>query len=631
MEGNLSRARSSLSSIDSESTPSPPFARPITAVHRDHDPDFPKSPNGHGRISSENNIAADFKPSTLYSTRSSSALGAAGGYRQPLQSSRSTDYMRESPQSGSPKGNTIYGNASFAKSKTSIHDSKYTLEPLSEDEVSQNLDSSRPSLEDSRLDSFLSPTFGSFNDKGLKRSASTAQMRDIKDQVKDLKGRLSTLRDQARADSMKRRSLQSLRTPSPFTHAQADRGQADEKNDPTETRSVIDEVNRWNGEVSSLHEGSVDSKLEQHVLSDPGDNSSLISGSVYSDHQNSPPTRLTPPDSHLQSPTKGAPVLSGPGEIEDEDDIDDMKTEDGFQEDEITDLEDELSESDESNYEDSVQNQVSHEDREDAFDYEHFFLHSAMGSMSQKKLKRKGSRDSYSSEDSVETTRGPVTANDDSEGKLVRRGSDASVSTMESFATATEGSGSMEDDDAMEDFPEQVEVTQEGSRSHTPETAKKAAALGSGNVAGDISSDQSQQRVSITRRPQSSAATFRHRPSVSSLGSTGTNRSFPLINKPRTNGILTPRDSPDQELKHISKTLMSETASICDRESIHSGDKPIEMLQKDEQILVERLVASLGRCVLGMTETGRASTESRMFRRRIETARRILEGLDRPM
>lgn len=631
MEGNLSRARSSLSSIDSGSTPSPPFARPVTAVHRDHDPDFPKSPRGHGRISSENNIAADFKPTTLHATRSSSALGAAGGYRQPLQSSRSTDYMRENPQSGSPKGNSIYGNASFAKSKASIHDSKYTLEPLSEDEVPQNLDS-RPSLEDSRLDSFLSPTFGSFSDKGLKRSASTAQMRDIKDQVKDLKGRLSTLRDQARADSMKRRSLQSLRTPSPFTHAQADGWQADEKNDPTETRSVIDEVNRWNGEVTSLHEGSIDSKQDQHV-SDPEDNSSLISGSVYSDHVNSPPTRLTPPDSHSQSPTKNAPILSGPDEVEDEDDMDDMKTEDGFQEDETTDLEDEMSESGESSYEDSVQNQVSHEDREDAFDYEHFFLHSAMGSMSRKKLKRKSSRASYSSEDSVETTRGPTTANDDvSEGKsAARRGSDASVSTMESFATATEGSGSMEDDDALEDFPETVEASEERSRSNTPETANRSADFGLGNTAGDASLDQSQQRVTVMRRPQSSAATFRHRPSVSSLGSSGTNRSFPLVNRPRTSGILTPRDSPDQELKNISKTLMSETASICDRESIHSGDKPIEMLQRDEQILVERLVASLGRCVLGMTETGRASTESRMFRRRIETARRILEGLDRPM
>jgi hypothetical protein len=43
---------------------------------------------------------------------------------------------------------------------------------------------------------------------------------------------------------------------------------------------------------------------------------------------------------------------------------------------------------------------------------------------------------------------------------------------------------------------------------------------------------------------------------------------------------------------------------------------------------VERLVASLGRCVLGLTENGRASAESRMFRRRLDAARRVLEGVD---
>jgi hypothetical protein len=52
------------------------------------------------------------------------------------------------------------------------------------------------------------------------------------------------------------------------------------------------------------------------------------------------------------------------------------------------------------------------------------------------------------------------------------------------------------------------------------------------------------------------------------------------------------------------------------------------MLQRDDQILVERLVASLGRCVLGLTEAGRASAEGRAYRRKIETARRILEGYE---
>jgi len=49
---------------------------------------------------------------------------------------------------------------------------------------------------------------------------------------------------------------------------------------------------------------------------------------------------------------------------------------------------------------------------------------------------------------------------------------------------------------------------------------------------------------------------------------------------------------------------------------------------REDKYLVERLVAGLGRCVLGLTESGRASAESRMYRRRIDAARRILEGLE---
>ncbi len=54
----------------------------------------------------------------------------------------------------------------------------------------------------------------------------------------------------------------------------------------------------------------------------------------------------------------------------------------------------------------------------------------------------------------------------------------------------------------------------------------------------------------------------------------------------------------------------------------------MQTLLKEDQYQVERLVAGLGRCVLGLTESGRASLESRVYRRRIEAARRILEGAD---
>ncbi|KAK6064121.1 hypothetical protein SCUP515_11974 [Seiridium cupressi] len=626
MEGNLNRARSSLSVDSGGSEPSPPFSRPSTAIHRGHDSSVSKHGYGHTRISSENNLPTDFKPATL-SPRSSSALGVTGSYRQLLLSSRNVDYKRESPPSDSPKGNSIYGNAAFSKSKTSLHDSKYTLDRLSEDEATQVEVPPRPNLQDAKLDTFLSPTFGSFDDKGLRRSASTAQMRDIKDHMAELKGRLSSLRDQARADSMKRRSMQSLRTASPFTHARE--SSSDSKTEYPGGKSMKD-ISRWNDGVESLHESEVGQPHDQ-ALAELDDNATVTSDSVYSDQEAlSPRTSLTPAGQPLdEDQPQGSAVDYAGGIIQEgTDDLDDMKTEDGYDDDENTEFEDGMSESGESYYHDSVQNQVSHEDREDAFDYEHFFLHSAMGSMSQKKLRKKGSRESYSSEDSVETTRGPA---GNGEYRPSRRGSNASISTLDSFLTATEGRTTRADNEIPEYFPEQLVALPERARSHTPDTAKRMT-FDLGMTTS--TSDHSQPRASIVQRPQSSAATFtprpsEHRPSVSSMGSVGTNRSFPLVNKPKSNGILTPRDSPDQGLKKISETLMSETASLC--ESVNFGEKPIGMLQKEDQILIERLVASLGRCVLGLTENGRASTESRVFRRRIENARQILEGLDQPM
>ncbi|KAH8676168.1 hypothetical protein BX600DRAFT_508346 [Xylariales sp. PMI_506] len=620
MESNLNRARSSMSQ-HSDSTPSPSLAQP-GSIPYEQGLAFPR---GHNRISSENNIVAAPKSTAPFSPRSSSALGAAGGYRRTLQTSRSADFAREIPIETSPKGNSIFGNSGFAKSKTSLHDGLHTLEPLSEDE-GLGLEETPSIPDDTRPDAFLSPTFGGYHDKGVRRSSSTTQIRDLKDQMAELKGRLSSLRDQARADTLKRRSLQSLRTPSPFTHAT---GYSNgDKNAAADSGSVKN-VSRWSSDGSNTNEDDLSNQGDD--IDKAGNRVSMISASVYSEQEDTLSPGLTSPDKNaaqmewLEADENGDVVYD-----------DDMRTEDGYQDHEnaATDLEDidYMSESGESLYHDSVQNQISHEDREDAFDYEHFFLHSAMGSMTQKRLRTRGSQESFSSEDSVETTRGPI-ANDTNSSSRGRRGSDASTSSAASFATATEGrSTRTEVENISDDYSEQVVHLPERARSHTPDTARRMT-FGYGRFGGDSNGDQDQVHSPTQRRPQSSAATFNmHRPSVSSLGSIGTNRSFPLVNRPpkstRSSGTSSSEGSSERGLKQISDTLLSETASICDNKS---GEmQPMESLQKDDQILVERLVSSLGRCVLGLTEVGRASTESRVFRRRIEAARRILEGLEQP-
>ncbi|RYP76396.1 hypothetical protein DL771_001835 [Monosporascus sp. 5C6A] len=566
----------------------------------EHGPGNPNSTHyGHSRMSSENSLPSSVKQG-VYTPRSSSALGAAGGYRKsslsPRDGNSPFEYSKESSHS-SP----IYGNSAFTKSQTSLCAREQARGPFSEDENQSNAGSSRPSLDHARLETFLNPAFGSFNDQGLRRSASTAQMRDIKEQMNELKGRLSSLRDQARADTLKRRSIQSLRTPSPFTYARVDQWYAG----PGKSSDIAPVPEGYEDEpVSDIEDGGARVETPNQNGPDEGSGSS-----AYTEADESiSPAQPRPADSQAHSPYIDLP---SPADQSSQEEEDDLRTEDGYEDDQASNYDDIASESGASSYHDTVQNQVSHEDREDAFDYEHFFLHSAMGSMSQRRM-RKGSQDSFSSDDSTETTR-PVNGRP-------RKGSTASASSLDSFATATEGRNTRAENEADREY---IAEQPRRVRSQTPEGAKHAAFS--------------------PPRSQSSDSTFlnqhHRRPSASPSESAGTNRSFPLVDtRPKANGgMLTPRESPDQSLKRISETLLSDTASICDSIGGGAGGTApaaatgtMDTLSKEDQILVERLVASLGRCVLGLTEVGRASPESRMYRRRIVAAKQALEGLNEP-
>ncbi|KAI1810029.1 hypothetical protein GGS20DRAFT_229281 [Poronia punctata] len=638
MEDNLNRARSSLdspslSSLGSYSTPSPQVGRPATAVSVRGDQDGRKVVNGHNRISSEGNVPTENKH-TASTQRSSSALGTAGGYRRPSHAAGNGN--------AGPTSRSLYGTPHFASSKISLHAQERTLAPLGEDDVLKDQENADVDSDVSNGEVFLTPTLGTFSDQSLRRSTSSATMRDLKDQMNDLKGRLATLRDQARADTMKRRSLQSLRTPSPFTHARVEQWYAETNAHDdgitslggTNTAAAENKDNVENQTSDPLGREKQSPVGEQLATPPPEEEKASLPAPTAVDGISASPAGVVDQLPELEVQAQDGPKKELDGAVDDLDDIDDMRTEDGYElAEETNDIDDTASESGESSYHDSVQVQVSHEDREDAFDYEHFFLHSAMGSMSRRRLRRSGSSDSLTSDDSVETARGPTASYPPSVtttkvGRHSRRGSADSISTLDSFATATEGrrtrTSYLYQDDNGDDYFAQVNGLPERARTHTPETAKRKIG---GLENGDFYLHPSRSRTSLTRRPQSSAASFQHR----STASAGTNRSFPLVNKSRmSRGAPTPEGSNNYDLKRISDTLMNETASICDKESLYGGDGANSMrtLHRDDQILIERLVGSLGRCVLGLTEAGRASSEGRAFRRRIEAARRALEGLD---
>ncbi|PSR79427.1 hypothetical protein BD289DRAFT_94725 [Coniella lustricola] len=675
MEDNLSRARSSLvvapqQSLSNPSSPSPPIAATSAALMMSTSGYPSPAASTHRRMSSDNMLRIGL-PIKVYPQRSSSSLGVSNGPRQQaLTISKSADQL----------------SGQYNSQRVSYIMRDKALESLGENNAQQPSKQAEYDII-SRYPSMNSPNPRYSVSHELSRSASTSQMRDIKDQVKDLKGKISSLREQARADSLMRRSLQGERTPSPFTYARTNQWYT------SGTDDLEPPVQGGNGEVSPLSDEpsmahrALNGPSNARVRPDPDEVSPISStttveqglGITGHDHA------FVEESNYATSTDNGA---GQDGTIDESVDL-------GYDEATNNDFET-FSEDGDSIYHESVQHPISHEDREDAFDYEHFFLHSAMGTMSQRAARR-GSGASYSSEDSTETTRGP-SADREQHSARTRRGSDASISTIDTFATAEERAESrqMHSDpyDQYEDHDEYYDEHQEPEqgpdileRQNNHDQSVQALAEGFSDVYSSKIEEQDYPTTSVnttfdastltSRIPQSEQATtlesaYRrsvntiratraHAASVSSFESTGTTRSFPLVkrtSKANSNEATTPerlsfrmeeaKMRPDSAISpqspqspqshkstgalHLAHIYSNENRADAASNLVeHSGTTAvIETLHRDDQLLVERLVASLGRCVLSMTESSRASTEARMYRRRIDAARKILEGLDTP-
>jgi hypothetical protein len=504
------------------------------------------------------------------------------------------------------------------------------LEPLSEDEAAPMQDMERETV---RATSAEPQSNILYDHRGLIRSTSSMQMRDLTDKMKDLKGKISTLRDRAREDNLKRRSLQSLRTPSPFTAAEHwytnPKGYGGVELNGTTRLSL----NPWNGEpsVTESVDGGDEKPAEQEAQASEAINGAQKVGEgdfIEAETETAYLNQETWKTSSEQDEIYDTAVE---GEEEGHEAVPDESIEEEVGEEQYDGeyvnhdgLEDYESESGASLYHDSRATPVSHEDREDAFDYEHFFLHSAMGTITAQRLARKGSSDSFSSEDSVDTARGPEApapviegepSDENSRGHIRGQKSTESVSTLASFATATEGRKSSEvhDEDDTRDYAVQTVTIPYNEATGTPVTEKRST-FGK-STPPTLDRDQAPSPIS---RPASvirasSAQATKHHMSISSFTSTGTTRSFPLVNKPK-NLETNRRNSTLSEALNLSGTGRSLSA--------------VEVPAKEDQILVERLLAGVGKCVLGLQEAGRANSDGRMWRRRLDAARRILDGQD---
>lgn len=605
--------------------------------------------------------------------RSASALGAAGGYRQPLPMSRSVESVG-------------HGNHAISQ-----HPLDLALEPLSEDDATtRDRDDSSDTTQVAR---YASPTFSGYNESGMARSASVAQMRGIQDQMAGLKGKIFTLREQAQADSMKRRSLQSLRTPSLFTNAIVDGEDSDSKPSPKPDEESPGLGSPFQPEFAPEDKAPpAQSDLQSTPPWKRAERDLVVArhSPMQNLHQQYLKDENTPPNNSKAAAAKEKfAELERTGYAEEDDD---MYTENGDAEEDRTlrdlDAADSVSESGESLYHETHQHPVSHEDREDAFDYENFFLHSAMGHVSRTGY-HNGEDDSGSdcSDNSVETTRAaPTTAS----GRPRRPSLDTTTS-VDTFATADEGRGNhVSAANAVGPVDDGYESPVIGVPLQSADKRLAFGAQESGSSSEDSRSSQERFRRQggFAFRPAAMAAAAvghpqrigLHRPSVSSFESTGTNRSFPLINKARISGNTSPRDSPDmmlrsmrglpqnrrsslneQVLTKMSNGSMTGSGSSLDGSAngsvtgsvIGPSSAPMNgsahgalnggpvngsyngamlspaahTLQGNDQVYVDRLLASIQKCAAGLRDTTPSGkTMHDTYRRRLEAARLILDG-----
>lgn len=274
------------------------------------------------------------------------------------------------------------------------------------------------------------------------RAQSQLQVRDLKDQAEGLKTKISMLKIKTQEDNLRRRSLQSLRTPSPFTAAEGWYTSDLEYRESSSSNSNSNSGQGWSPKQAEeaeeeKEEESSPTREDEHSTDralSPEKNAAHETAQESGDDNDDFNSVV---DSHYEDAEEGEYGNNEMNEI-DREELNEI-------------LNEPLDDEDDENetYVDLPPEATPHEEREDAFDYEHFYLHSALGTFSRDKMRRS----SYSSNDSVETTRPYHSSTDNSRpGIHSRTNSCDSISTAATFATATEGTYSDDEQNAEDEI-----------------------------------------------------------------------------------------------------------------------------------------------------------------------------------
>lgn len=507
---------------------------------------------------------------------------------------------------------------------------------------------------------------------GSSRYRGTSTPDDLHEQMSSLKGRISALKERAKEDSIRRQSIQNLRDPSPFNNATDNAPEFHYSSSSTNGTPTPDAISGKGFAVRPSNGGRQESyetiweptpeptpfatgsrnAFAEHAerVLQQGHGRAVSADQVAPDSLQKQNSR--PVTSHKRTPSGTAVIQSSKHRYSHRQlyHVRDVQATYGADEpaskssagDNVSDTgiahngsshygDDEDSQADVSVYEEAPEEPhqpvLAHEDRDDAFDYEHFFLHSAMAYYGER-------RDSMSSDDSIDsvsTERGPRAAAEDFDGddhfnpegngyppgtpqtpeKLreieanlhKRTFSDETVSTIASFATATEGNDTPE-----VTTPHATDVTfwpvppsDKAMRSSTAVPIQKPTI-----ALSDSSSERADSGVAMNGGKTSSNNSQEKVPTHKSS----------LSNSSVGNATLSPPASPNGNVLHDPATVAVNALLKCGGRSLGLRDKA----------LLFGLVESLKTVCQSLQENTESGPENRVLRRRLDDARRVLAG-----
>ena len=531
------------------------------------------------------------------------------------------------------------------------------------------------------------------NENGLSRSlsqTSTRSARDLRDQMIGLKSKVIDLKAKAHADSLRRRSLQNVRAPSPYGQAaeQWYAGAAEYKagESPLSTNAGLGWSPQHQKQDSGF--GTPTSPKDSATLGVEGNGTSVTTPGATRTDVNTP--NLHQDLDKTQPGRDGEDSPGQPSHYEDAFEESSSDPEDGVaasEEEQIylnEALEESLQEAEpefSSMTEDAVDlngEPERHEDRVDAFDYENMFLHSALGNYSQTAFHRRNSssnsEDSETSNLSVETARAAAPEDSaeeetDAQGSLSgrrlqsdnqeqvqegryetlsngdlptptaprapwvhsRSNSMDSVSSTATFATATEGGG--ESESGSDTIPKEI--------------------LNWGNqpsILNSFGGFPTPPSSSTILGMQSRAARKGGSPLVTSTSQSGPETTSPNRSREPGGDLPTPPEISPKDIKHQNhvksqqkspqvqrpadtEILMASLITLADPSFRHrSADSPngvsTAMFTNLDKDLVLALLRSVGAVCSNILASGRRGEdyESRVWRRRLDAARRVLVG-----